>query len=152
MIVVGNALSPREASGQLFRPDPAGILPRRPSSVGRDQQARQPVRTYAADARAHIGLLVRDSKRRVAVSAAIWIPVVMLCVFSTRPPMASCIAIALIIGFFRGVKWGQFFAANLLFIDVYAYFLLSVIVTEGLPDQITQGLRLDSGSAVHLFL
>jgi len=134
-----------------------GLIPREYSRGDRhrlggiSKQGNPFVRTLLMQA-AHIGLLVRDSKRRVAVSAAIWIPVVMLCVFSTRPPMASCIAIALIIGFFRGVKWGQFFAANLLFIDVYAYFLLSVIVTEGLPDQITQGLRLDSGSAVHLFL
>src|ERR1700722_17566761 len=99
-------------------------------------------------------LLLRDSKRRVGVSAATWIPTVMLLVLSSRSPgdwlglnrggwtgfakdrsgspidqvfFASVIAASLTISWLRRVKWSKVFAANSALMLFYGYFVVSCL-------------------------
>jgi exopolysaccharide production protein ExoQ len=97
-------------------------------------------------------LLVRDSKRRPAVSLAVWVPISLLLILGSRPVSdwfgeriviaglridaqasvsdqvfyLAVFALSLIIAWSRGVKWGRLLAANPTIVTFYLYFLLSM--------------------------
>jgi len=96
-------------------------------------------------------LLVRDSRRRASVSAATWIPTVVLLVLSTRTPaewlglqvkvtnfandrsgvlidqvfFASVIIASWIVARLRRVKWSKVVVANIAIMLFYGYFVIS---------------------------
>ncbi|HEX4426667.1 MAG TPA: O-antigen ligase family protein [Terriglobales bacterium] len=96
---------------------------------------------------------MRDCKRRTSVSAAVWIPTILLLILGSRPVslwlaggagsigemgneiagnlidqlfFAFILGGALLVASSRRVKWGKFFAANPAIMVFYGYFLLSV--------------------------
>lgn len=119
-------------------------------------------------------LLVRDSRRRVGVSLATWVPTLMLIVLSTRSPgdwlglyggassgfandrsgnpidqifYAGVIAASLAISLIRGVKWGKIFPANSALMAFYGYFILSSIWSTYPADSLIRILK-DFGGTI----
>ena len=114
-------------------------------------------------------LLVHDSRRRTSISAAVWIPTLVLVILSTRTPagwlgiangasgsgltndragnlvdqgfFALSILICWWIGHSRGVKWRKVLGANLPLTIFYAYFVLSVFWSDFPGDSLVRILK-----------
>ena len=99
-------------------------------------------------------LLIRDSRRRVGVSLAVWVPILLLLILGSRRPaqwitggivtvtemgndassspldasvFVVIIAASVLITTLRGMRWQRIFAANPILLTFYFYFLLSVL-------------------------
>jgi exopolysaccharide production protein ExoQ len=116
-------------------------------------------------------LLVLDSRRRRSVSAATWIPTILLLVLFSRTPtgwlvsgqdagtaytggnlldqlfFAAMIAASLFITLSRGVKWGKLFSINRALVVFYAYFLLSIAWSFSPADSLIRVIK-DFGCTV----
>ena len=118
-------------------------------------------------------LLVRDARRRVSLSAATWIPTVMLFVNLTRTPaewlqqqsavigfandrggvlidqlfFAFVIGVSLVITFLRRVKWSKLIAANAPLMLFYLYCVGSVLWSYSPMDSLIRVLK-DFGATI----
>jgi len=118
-------------------------------------------------------LLVLDSRRRVSVSAATWIPTVMLFILSTRTPaewlqervqftdlannrsgsltdqifFAAMIIASLLVLYLRRTKWSKLFAANVAIILLYGYFVISCLWSTYPQDSLVRVLK-DFGATI----
>src|SRR5712692_9289686 len=103
-------------------------------------------------------LLVRDSRRRASISAAVWIPTFLLLILGSRPvslwlgggasfsgmgndaersPLdqafyLSILALSWIVVSLRQVKWHKLFAANAWIMLLYLFFAVSVLWSDDL--------------------
>ncbi len=120
-------------------------------------------------------LLVRDCKRRKSVSAAVWIPMLMVLAFSSRTPagwlsngtyavttgptneaprslvdqtfFATTIAASAIVASMRGVKWIKLLGANITLALFFLYFIVSSLWSAYHADSLIRALK-DFGTTV----
>jgi exopolysaccharide production protein ExoQ len=113
-------------------------------------------------------LLIRDSGRRAGLSAATWLPTLMIFTLGSRSPshwlgqsvpnalidqlyFASLIAASLLILSSRSVQWSKLFAANIPILMFYGYFALSSLWSSHPADSAIRVFK-DLGSTAVMVL